>query len=94
MHITWMPQALDDLEDFGAYVACDSKRAAGVAVLAVLGSVKRLALFPASGRPGRVAGTRELVVPHTPLVIPYRVKGELIQILRVQHTSQEWRTQG
>ena len=41
---------------------------------------------PAMGRPGRVPGTRELVLQPYPFLIPYRVKGEEIQILRVFHT--------
>jgi toxin ParE1/3/4 len=56
-------------------------------------SVDRLATQPASGRTGRVPGTRELVVSGTPYVVPYRVRGETVQILRVFHGSRKWREQ-
>jgi toxin ParE1/3/4 len=42
------------------------------------------------GRPGRVPGTRELVIAHMPYIVPYRVRGEAIQILRVYHSARRW----
>ena len=49
-----------------------------------------LADQPGLGRAGRVSGTRELVVARTPYVVPYRVKGEVIEALRVYHGAQRW----
>jgi plasmid stabilization system protein ParE len=40
------------------------------------------------GRPGRVDSTRELVVPHSSYVVPYRIRHELIEILAVLHGAQ------
>jgi toxin ParE1/3/4 len=45
---------------------------------------------PAMGRPGRIAGTRELVVPDTPYVIPYRVRRERLELIAVFHGHQKW----
>ena len=45
---------------------------------------------PELGRPGRVAGTRELVISGTRLIVAYRVQGEEIQLLRLLHGSQRW----
>ncbi len=42
------------------------------------------------GRPGRVKGTRELVIVHPPYIAAYRVKKETIQILRVLHGARLW----
>jgi toxin ParE1/3/4 len=42
------------------------------------------------GRPGRVPGTREFVIPRTPHIVPYRLQGESIQILRVYHGARRW----
>ena len=50
----------------------------------------RLVMHPEIGRPGRVPGTRELVVPRTPFIIPYRVKDNAVQILRVYHAARKW----
>ncbi|MGZ8341172.1 MAG: type II toxin-antitoxin system RelE/ParE family toxin [Telluria sp.] len=49
----------------------------------------KLADFPDIGRPGRVMGTRELII-HPNYVIPYRVRGEFVDILRVQHVARRW----
>ncbi|MGH9660026.1 MAG: type II toxin-antitoxin system RelE/ParE family toxin, partial [Bryobacteraceae bacterium] len=49
-----------------------------------------LASQPQMGRPGRVLGTRELVVPDTPYIIPYRVRGERLELIAVFHGAQKW----
>ena len=45
---------------------------------------------PAVGRPGRVAGTRELLVTGTPYILPYRVAGDVLEVLRVLHSARRW----
>jgi hypothetical protein len=45
---------------------------------------------PEIGRNGRVAGTRELVIPKTPFLVPYRVNGQSLEILRIYHAAQRW----
>ena len=42
------------------------------------------------GRPGRVADTRELIISGTPYIVPYRIKGEFVQIITVLHSAQRW----
>jgi plasmid stabilization system protein ParE len=37
-----------------------------------------------------VAATRELVVPSTPDVNPYRVRGDRLEIIAVFHGRQKW----
>lgn len=51
-------------------------------------SVVELAKHPEIGRPGRVFGTRELVIEKYPYLVPYRIQANELQILRVFHTSQ------
>ncbi|MGH7948516.1 MAG: type II toxin-antitoxin system RelE/ParE family toxin [Candidatus Binataceae bacterium] len=75
------------LDAQGDYIANDDPAAATRIVNLVLDGVERLAAFPVSGRPGRVPGTRELVVPGTPFIVPYRVVGQSVEILAVLHTS-------
>jgi len=45
---------------------------------------------PNAGRPGRVHGTRELVITDTPFILPYRVVRNTVQILRVLHGARKW----
>ena len=45
---------------------------------------------PTSVWPGRIVGTRELVIPSTPFIIPYRIEGELLELLAVLHGRQKW----
>jgi toxin ParE1/3/4 len=42
------------------------------------------------GRPGRIDGTRELVINSTPYIAAYRIEGETVRILRVLHGAQQW----
>ncbi|MCO4240272.1 type II toxin-antitoxin system RelE/ParE family toxin [Acidovorax facilis] len=65
----------------------DDPKAAQMVVQRVLDAVAALAEQPALGRPGRVAGTRELVVLKTRHIVPYRVQGQTVEVLRVFHTS-------
>lgn len=57
---------------------------------AIDAAVVHLALHPYSARRGRVAGTRELVVPRTPYLIVYRIEQKAVVILRVLHGAQDW----
>jgi len=87
MRLRWLRLALRNLDEEAAYIATDDPAAAQVVVERVLRAVAMLADQPALGRPGRVPGTRELVVPRTRYVVPYRVRGSAVDILRVFHTS-------
>jgi plasmid stabilization system protein ParE len=87
MRLEWLRQALRNLDDEAAYIASDDPAAARLVVQRVLEAVAQLVDQPGLGRPGRVPGTRELVVLRTRHIVPYRVRGESIQILRVFHTS-------
>ncbi|BAP89797.1 plasmid stabilization system protein, RelE/ParE family [Burkholderiales bacterium GJ-E10] len=87
MRVSWLRAALRNLDEEATYIAADDEAAARVVVARVLDAVAQLAEQPAMGRPGRVPGTRELVVQNTRYIVPYRVRGDEIQILRVFHTS-------
>jgi plasmid stabilization system protein ParE len=81
---------LKNLDDEAAYIAGDNPQAAVVLVKHVLDMADALAKHPAIGRPGRVPGTRELIITGTPYLIPYRVMGKAVEILRVFHGSRRW----
>jgi len=52
--------------------------------------VNQLAQHPKMGRPGRVKGTRELVISGTPFVVIYRLKARRVDIIRLLHSAQQW----
>jgi addiction module RelE/StbE family toxin len=81
---------LANLDEEAAYMAQHNPQAAAAMVEKIEKAVQLLTDFPAMGRPGRVSGTRELVVPDTPYIVPYRVRGATVHILRVFHTSRKW----
>ena len=90
MQTKWLRRALANLEAEAAYISRDNPAAAGRVVEAIATAVERLQQYPAMGRPGRVAGTRELVVAGTPYIVPYRVRGDTVQLLRVFHAARKW----
>jgi len=91
MRICWSPEAVDDLAELRAHIAEDDPYAAQRVAFRILEAVETLlARNPAVGRPGRVPGTRELIVARTPYIVPYRLVGETLQILRVYHSARRW----
>lgn len=90
MQVKWLRRALRNLEQEAAWIARDNPRAAARLVAEVDGATRLLALHPDMGRPGRVPGTRELVMPDFPYIVPYRVREQRVEILRVLHTARKW----
>jgi toxin ParE1/3/4 len=90
MEIVWRQIALNGLENARRYIAERNPSAADRIFDAILSAVTRLADMPNMGRPGRVPGTRELVVVGTPYVVVYAVLADRINILAVQHGTHEW----
>jgi toxin ParE1/3/4 len=90
MEIRWQSSALSDLEAIQDYLLERNPPAA----LRLVAELRKAALSlieqPNRGRPGRVPGTRELVVSGNTYLIPYRVRGEVIEILRVFHGARKW----
>jgi len=87
MRIRWLRQALRNLDEEATFISADDPVAAQIVVARVLAAVARLAKKPAMGRPGRVPGTRGLVVLRTRYVVPCRVRGDTVEVLRVFHVS-------
>ena len=89
LEVAWLRKALRNLDEEAAYIAQDNPLAAQQVVARIMHAVGLLAGQPGLGRPGRVHGTRELPVSRTRYLVPYRVRGRRIEILRVFHTSRE-----
>lgn len=90
MRVRWLRRALNDLEAAESWIARDNPDAAAELVLRIVKTVSLLQVQPGIGRPGRVPGTRELVVPETMFVIPYQVREDVVVILRVYHSARKW----
>jgi toxin ParE1/3/4 len=88
--VVWSPRAIGHLADLRAYIARHNPNAAARTSATLLAAIDRLAQLPNLGRPGRVAGTRELVVVGTPYIVPYRIRGEHLEIVAVFHGRQRW----
>jgi toxin ParE1/3/4 len=87
----WSPAAIDDLNSLRAFIAEDDSAAAQRVALHIIHNVETLLpKHPDMGRPGRVPGTRELVIPGTPFIVPYRVQDDTVHILRVYHSARRW----
>lgn len=94
MQLKWTDLAEKDLENIETYIATENSPLVAVdVVLKVLNSCELiLSNHPQAGRPGRVSGTRELVINGIPLIVVYRIVDRLdqLQILRVLHDAQQW----
>lgn len=90
MTIRWLFLAVQDLEAVFDYIYPENPAAAAAGLDRINSAVAMLSTNPAMGRPGRVAGTRELVVASTPYIVAYRMKTGQIQILRVLHGARRW----
>ena len=91
MNILWSPEAIEHLNSLRVYTAQDNPSAARAVALHIAHSIEQLLSDNTQmGRPGRVPGTRELVIPKTPFIVPYRLRRNVIQIWRVYHGACLW----
>lgn len=90
MHLKWARPALRDIKEAGDFIALDNPQAAERMAERVQEAVEYLVDHPTMGRPGRVSGTRELVISGTPFIVVYRVAVPSVQILRVLHHARKW----
>ena len=92
MNVLWLDRAEADLRAILDYLI---ERDPGAAVRIhqiIRDRVGPLADYPALGRPGRVADTRDLVIPRTPYLVVYAVDRGLdaVVILRALHSARLW----
>jgi toxin ParE1/3/4 len=88
--VKWLRKALKSLEQAYDYIAETDVDAAIALVLKIQAATDQISGFPMMGRTGRVDGTRELVIPNTPYVVIYRLKGSAVEVLRVLHSSRKY----
>ena len=91
MKVRWTSQAEQDRSDIMAYIAADNVRAA-ITMDELFGSAAaRLADFPLLGKPGQIAGTRELIA-HESYRLIYEVDEaeKTVWVLALIHTARQW----
>lgn len=89
MRVRWLQKTIRNLDAEAVYIAEENATAATEMFVYVKTKVEELSDFPSTGRPGRVPGTRELVIDRYPFVVPYRVVGDELHVLRVFHTRRK-----
>lgn len=90
MRLEWSHFARADRDAIFDYLEADSPQAAITVDERIREQVEGLPQFPESGPPGRIDGTRELVIQRTPYIAAYHVTGDTVRILRVLHGAQQW----
>jgi toxin ParE1/3/4 len=91
MQVRRTEQAIADIQSLRSYIEKDKPQAAKKIVLRIISIVENdLVLQPGRGRPGRKPGTRELIISGTPYFIPYQIKDNWLEIIRVLHGAMKW----
>lgn len=89
MELFWTPEATQDRDEIYDYIEADNPAAALALDELFAENGGRLVDHPGLGRPGRIAGTRELVA-HQNYGLVYDVTGDLVRVLRVLHAARQW----
>ena len=87
--VRWSDEATTDLVEIIDYIEQRNVAAARSLQAVVVQSAEKLPLMPYLFRPGRVAGTREHVV-HPNYIVVYQVGNDVIDILRILHSRQQY----
>jgi addiction module RelE/StbE family toxin len=90
MQLEWSVLARDDRAAIFDYIEADSPQSAITVDDRIREQVEALIEFPEMGRPGRIDGTRELIIQRTPYIAAYCIAGNTIRILRLLHGAQMW----
>ncbi|MBX9944745.1 MAG: type II toxin-antitoxin system RelE/ParE family toxin [Reyranella sp.] len=86
--IVWTASALAELDELVAYIRRQDPVTAIRVAERIDDRVGALLAHPSIGRPGRVRGTRELVI--APFVVAYELTGDLIVILTILRGRRRW----
>jgi len=90
VQLKWTLAASRDLDSVEQHIHRANPGAAIETVLEIVRDVGMLAEHPGLGRPGRVEGTRELVIAGLPYVIAYFHRGDTVTVLRILHGAMKW----
>jgi plasmid stabilization system protein ParE len=90
MNVIWSESAVGHLEGISDYLSGEGVGATEIVRRRILETVRRVGVMPHSGRTGRIAGTREAVVPRTPYIVVYQVSVAAVEILGIWHGARLW----
>ena len=88
--LEWTDQALSDLDAIFEYLKEHTPEFIESQLNTIITAVSGLITFPGIGRPGRVAGTRELVVLGTPYIAAYIEDPQRVVVIAVIHGARRW----
>jgi plasmid stabilization system protein ParE len=86
LRIEWFDSAAENIDAIADYLDPINPGASRRTLSRIDAAVARLEGYPFVGRPGRDAGTRELVVARTPYVAIYAIEADCVAI----HGAQQW----
>jgi plasmid stabilization system protein ParE len=87
--LVWTSAARADLDGIAEFHAGADKRVGDMLVGRIEQAAAKLARYD-TGRPGRIAGTREKSVANTRHIIVYEIHDDLLFIFRIVHTARNW----
>lgn len=87
--LKWKAPAVADLMAIVDYISDDNPNAALALMEEIQSKVAQLPAHPKRCRPGRVEGTRELVIRPNYIVV-YTETAAAVTVLRVLHAAQMW----
>ena len=90
MRLDWALDAGSDLDSIEEYIGRDNPEAAFRTLAEIIRQAEILTEHPGIGRPGRVEGTRELVIAGLPYIVVYLHRGDTVAVLRVLHGAMKW----
>ena len=85
----WTRPALRKLFRIHEHIAREDTEAANRLITRLYQAANHLENFPQLGRPGLAFNLRELVVPATPYILRYRIRGGQARVIDIKHGSQQ-----
>jgi toxin ParE1/3/4 len=86
MKLRLLANATRDLRGIFEFIEQDSPETARDVAKRLMKSLQILTQNPSVGRPSKTKAIREWSVPDLPYVVPYRVRRDEVEVMRIYHT--------
>jgi addiction module RelE/StbE family toxin len=83
--IRWLARASTDFQKIAEYYRVNAPSLEHQTVSAIYEGIDSLAIYPMIGSPTAIQDTRRLVVEGTPYTVVYRLRKDVVEILRIRH---------